>query len=435
MQEIIQHEINQQPQHYAGTPKEVDWSETQERPAAPTRQMSSPAALSSSRRSQKSKDSSTALGARKKETSSRISLESQGSQERGGTPTLEDRSYRGREEEAVSRDSPLLTSPRETMDSLKRNIEKSYCSGDPVGLETVLSREPGTGWETELHGRGFEIPAETLQSLPAHLDRRSNDENRTFQEFSGLESMGYDMHSQGARDLGRNLTLTEQRQSLDLAEMSTAQEFDDYRTRSPLSSTHSASVRSQSSPTKQDSFTRHHSNDVADLLTSRTSPEAVEMSVQKPETVSHHLPDHYTEDQLLRSFDINGLRVTIYNGDLLLEETDAIVNAANENLDHLGGVAYAISKARGKEMTAECEKYINRHGNLRTTEVMHTSGGGSIKAGQIIHAAGPLWTEGPYQEKFTAQLIQTFLNCFKYANERLWIKSMALPVLSSGMCL
>lgn len=35
-------------------------------------------------------------------------------------------------------------------------------------------------------------------------------------------------------------------------------------------------------------------------------------------------------------------------GDITKETTDCIVNAANENLAHGGGVAYAIAKAGGR---------------------------------------------------------------------------------------
>lgn len=35
-------------------------------------------------------------------------------------------------------------------------------------------------------------------------------------------------------------------------------------------------------------------------------------------------------------------------GDLTLEKTDTIVNAANSELEHIGGLAYAIVKKGGK---------------------------------------------------------------------------------------
>ncbi|XP_052224987.1 uncharacterized protein LOC127840618 [Dreissena polymorpha] len=143
--------------------------------------------------------------------------------------------------------------------------------------------------------------------------------------------------------------------------------------------------------------------------------------------------NHYTEDQLLASFSINGLQIVLYYGDLREETSDAIVNPANESLEHFGGMAYLLSKARGREMDEECRKYIRTNGKLKTTEVMHTSGGGALQTSNIIHAAGPMWISASFREKFMRQLTQTFLNCFTYANNRLWIKSLALPTISTGV--
>ena len=44
----------------------------------------------------------------------------------------------------------------------------------------------------------------------------------------------------------------------------------------------------------------------------------------------------------------NGVKVIHKLGDITKETTDCIVNAANCDLAHGGGVAYAISKAGGK---------------------------------------------------------------------------------------
>ncbi len=53
----------------------------------------------------------------------------------------------------------------------------------------------------------------------------------------------------------------------------------------------------------------------------------------------------------------HGTNVKVYCGDITkVNYVDVIVNAANQNLDHIGGVAYAISKAAGYSMQDECNR-------------------------------------------------------------------------------
>ena len=47
---------------------------------------------------------------------------------------------------------------------------------------------------------------------------------------------------------------------------------------------------------------------------------------------------------------IGTTRITLIHGDITQQKVDAIVNAANENLSHGGGVARAISQAAEKQL-------------------------------------------------------------------------------------
>ena len=62
-----------------------------------------------------------------------------------------------------------------------------------------------------------------------------------------------------------------------------------------------------------------------------------------------------------RAFPI-GQTIQIVQGDITIEDVDAIVNAANEHLQHGGGVAWAISKKGGPAIQKESNDWIRQHG-------------------------------------------------------------------------
>src|ERR1700736_4455312 len=75
-------------------------------------------------------------------------------------------------------------------------------------------------------------------------------------------------------------------------------------------------------------------------------------------------------------------RVEILQGDLTEMDTDAIVNAANNDLQLGGGVAGAIRRSGGLPIQKECDKI----GPVPVGGAAITSGG-NLKARYVIHAA------------------------------------------------
>lgn len=74
--------------------------------------------------------------------------------------------------------------------------------------------------------------------------------------------------------------------------------------------------------------------------------------------------------------------VVIISGDLVEQQVDAIVNAANNDLQLGGGVAGAIRRAGGPTIQDECDA----HGRVRVGEAAIT-GAGTLRARFVIHAA------------------------------------------------
>ena len=82
-------------------------------------------------------------------------------------------------------------------------------------------------------------------------------------------------------------------------------------------------------------------------------------------------------------------KFTIKRGDIVLEEVDAIVNAANDRLQHNGGVAAAIHKASHGRVQEECKRLMTGNGSVLTGEAVATAARGNLKCKHVIHAVGP----------------------------------------------
>ncbi len=120
--------------------------------------------------------------------------------------------------------------------------------------------------------------------------------------------------------------------------------------------------------------------------------------------------------------------VQIVQGDITTEDVDAIVNAANEHLQHGGGVAWAISKRGGSAIQKESDEWIRQHGPVTHSHPAWTSGG-LLPAKYVIHAVGPVWGDGDEDKKLASDAVTGSL---RVADE-LKCSSIALPAISTGI--
>jgi O-acetyl-ADP-ribose deacetylase (regulator of RNase III) len=122
--------------------------------------------------------------------------------------------------------------------------------------------------------------------------------------------------------------------------------------------------------------------------------------------------------------------VSIMQGDITEQETDAIVNAANSTLMGGGGVDGAIHRKGGHRILDECKKIRETEykDGLLTSKAAITNGG-SLKADYVIHAVGPIWKGGNHnEEKF---LRDAYQNSLKVAIDK-GIKTISFPSISTG---
>ena len=122
-----------------------------------------------------------------------------------------------------------------------------------------------------------------------------------------------------------------------------------------------------------------------------------------------------------------GQTIQIVQGDITIEETDAIVNAANEHLQHGGGVAWAIVRRGGQVIQQESDEWIHKHGPVTHSHPAWTSGG-LLPAKYVIHAVGPVWGDGDEDKK----LSEAVHGSLQVADE-LKCSSLSLPAISTGI--
>lgn len=120
---------------------------------------------------------------------------------------------------------------------------------------------------------------------------------------------------------------------------------------------------------------------------------------------------------------VNGRKIKLIEGNIVLLEVEAVVNAANKSLVLGGGVAGAIRSYGGPSIQEEC----NKIGPIQVGEAVITNAG-KLKAKYVIHAVGPVSGEGEEEEK----LRSTTLASLKIAEEKK-IKDIAFPAISTGI--
>jgi len=122
-----------------------------------------------------------------------------------------------------------------------------------------------------------------------------------------------------------------------------------------------------------------------------------------------------------------GQIIQIVQGDITTEAVDAIVNAANEHLQHGGGVAWAISRRGGQTIQQESNEWVRIKGRISHAHPAWTSGG-QLHAKYVIHAVGPVWGDGDEDAKLAAAVSGSL----RVADE-LELKSIAFPAISTGI--
>jgi O-acetyl-ADP-ribose deacetylase (regulator of RNase III) len=115
----------------------------------------------------------------------------------------------------------------------------------------------------------------------------------------------------------------------------------------------------------------------------------------------------------------------VVQGDITLQDTEAIGDAANSALAGGGGVDGAIHRAGGPSLMAELKA---RYKGCPTGSAVIT-GGGNLKAKYVIHAVGPRYSGSP---KDAALLGAAYRKSLELCSEHN-VSSVAFPSISTGV--
>jgi O-acetyl-ADP-ribose deacetylase len=124
------------------------------------------------------------------------------------------------------------------------------------------------------------------------------------------------------------------------------------------------------------------------------------------------------------------MRITLAQGDITRQQTDAIVNAANSSLLGGGGVDGAIHRHGGPEILAACRRL--RAGaypdGLPAGQAVATTAG-LLPATWVIHTVGPVYSR---REDRSALLASCYTESLRVAAE-LGARTVAFPAVSAGV--
>ena len=132
-------------------------------------------------------------------------------------------------------------------------------------------------------------------------------------------------------------------------------------------------------------------------------------------------------NEILHEMTLASTTIQLVKGDITLANIDVVVNPANSQLMHGGGLAGLLSKKAGPSLQQESNAWVKEYGPVKHDSPAYTSAG-ELPFRYIIHAVGPVWGSGDEHQKLK-DAVQGALR----TAEDLGVQSIALPAISTGI--
>jgi O-acetyl-ADP-ribose deacetylase len=143
---------------------------------------------------------------------------------------------------------------------------------------------------------------------------------------------------------------------------------------------------------------------------------------------ANQIPKEINVSTQQRTWTVNSSTLTLIQGDITQARTDAVVNAANPQLRGGGGVDGAIHAAAGPELLKAGQAIIATSGNIMPGRAVITPGF-NLAARHVIHAVGPIWSGGDYNEE---KILRSAYQASLSIAESDGLTSVAFPAISCG---
>jgi putative ATPase len=124
---------------------------------------------------------------------------------------------------------------------------------------------------------------------------------------------------------------------------------------------------------------------------------------------------------------IAGTNVAVVEGDVTRQPVEAVVNSANETLQHTDGVATAIVRTGGRVIQEESDTWIREHGPLKPGQAAVTTGG-MLQASHVIHAVGPYLGDGDNDPALRSAVRSALDLAHSHG-----LRSAAFPAIATGL--
>eukprot|EP00063_Salmo_salar_P009128 XP_013983963.1 PREDICTED: poly [ADP-ribose] polymerase 14-like isoform X3 [Salmo salar] len=126
----------------------------------------------------------------------------------------------------------------------------------------------------------------------------------------------------------------------------------------------------------------------------------------------------------------NGILVSVSKADICKFKVDAVVNAANEDLKHIGGLALALLKAAGPRLQELSDQHVRNNRRLQPGDAIVTDAG-NLPCKYVVHAVGPRFTE--FDQRTAIQRLKQAVNESLREAAKVNCSTVAVPAVSSGI--